>query len=223
MDMRQHLLQQQTKLRQLLHIRGQWSNAQPLFLRQHAMLHSAVVEAGSEWSYADAILEGLTEDQMRLQPGKGMNSLAWLIWHMARIEDVTMNFLIAGRPQVLDETNWLEQLHLHRRDVGTSMNDAEVANISTLIHIPALRAYRAAVGRRTREIVRNLQPTEAEERVDATCIQSLLSAGALVEGAYGLAEYWSGKRKTALLAMPATRHNLTHLNQAWLVRKKLGL
>jgi hypothetical protein len=134
---------------------------------------------------------------------------------MARIEDVTMNFLIASRPQALDEENWLEQLHLARRDVGTSMDDSEVADISAKVHIPSLRAYRVAVGRRTRETVRNLQAAEAEERVDATHIQALVSAGAL-------AEYWSGKRKTALLAMPATRHSLTHLNQAYLVRKKLG-
>ena len=223
MDMRQQLLQQQTKLHRILHTRGQWSNAQPLFLRQHAMLHSAAMEAGSAWSYEDAILKGLSEDQARLQPGEGMNSIAWLIWHIARIEDVTMNFLVAGRPQVLDEESWLEQLHLDRRDVGTSMNDAEVADISAQIHIPALRAYRVAVGRRTREICRNLQPAEAEERVDTTHIQALVSAGTLAEGAYDLAEYWSGKRKTALLGMPATRHSLTHLNQALLVRKKLGL
>jgi hypothetical protein len=223
METRQLLLQQQTKLRQLLHTRGQWSNAQSLFLCQHAMLHSAALEVGSEWSYEDAILDGLTEDQMRLQPDEGMNSIVWLIWHMGRIEDVTMNFLVASRPQVLDEENWLEQLHLVRRDVGTSMNDAEVADISAKVHIPALRTYRVAVGRRTREIVRNLQPTEAEERVDTTHIQALISAGALAEGAYDLAEYWSGKRKTALLAMPATRHSLTHLNQALLVRNKLGL
>ena len=81
-------------------------------------------------------------------------------------------------------------------------------------------SYRAAVGRRTREIVRNLQPAEVEERVDATRIQALLSAGALTEAAYGLTEYRGGKRKAALLAMPATRHSLTHLNQARLARKK---
>jgi hypothetical protein len=47
-DMRRHLLQQQPRLLQLLHTRGQWSNAQPLFLHQHAMLHSAAVEEGGE-------------------------------------------------------------------------------------------------------------------------------------------------------------------------------
>ena len=64
------------------------------------------------------------------------------------------------------------------------------------------------------------RPAEVEERVDATRIQALLSAGALAEAAYGLTEYWGGKRKAALLAMPATRHSLTHLNQARLARKK---
>src|SRR5579864_4269118 len=143
MDIRQQLLQQ-PELWRLLHTRGQWNDARPLFLRQHAMLHSAAVEPAVEWSYEDAVLAGLTENQVRLQPGESINSLAWLILHMARTEDVTINFMVAGRPQVLDEANWLEQLNLERRDIGTSMKDSEVADISARVHIPALRTYRAA-------------------------------------------------------------------------------
>ena len=47
---------------------------------------------------------------------------------MGHIEDVNINFLVASRPQVLDEENWLEQLHLVCRDAGTSMIDAEVVD-----------------------------------------------------------------------------------------------
>src|SRR2546426_9050883 len=48
--------------------------------RSHARLHAADVADGA--SFADRILGGLMDDQMRLRPAKGMNSLAWLLWHM---------------------------------------------------------------------------------------------------------------------------------------------
>ncbi len=222
MDMRQQWSQQQPELRRLLHVKGQWDNDLPLFLHQHAILHSATMEPKGEWSYEDVVLAGLTEDQMRLKPGEGMNSIVWLIWHMARTEDATMNLLVAGRPQVLDDANWLEQLKLTRRDIGTSMGDEEVAEISAHLHIAVVRAYRVAVGRRTREIVRGLQATELAERVDANRIQKLLAAGALAEGAYALAQFWGGKKKADILARPVTRHSFAHLNETGLVRKKLG-
>ena len=37
--------------------------------------------------------------QMRMRPGTGLNSLVWLLWHMARTEDAAVNPIIAGREQ----------------------------------------------------------------------------------------------------------------------------
>src|SRR5438128_539079 len=130
-------------------------DAMQLFLRQHSIVHSSEVAEGGEWSIVDSILDGLTDEQMRMRPGKGTNSIAWLLWHMARTEDVAMNKLVARRPQVLDEEGWLERLNI-RRDIGTSMNDDEVADFSRHVNVEAIRAYRNAVGRRTRDIVQSL-------------------------------------------------------------------
>jgi hypothetical protein len=38
---------------------------------------------------------------MRVRPGKGVNSLAWLLWHVARTEDVS--FPAKGKPFVRRE------------------------------------------------------------------------------------------------------------------------
>src|SRR5436309_14755882 len=93
------------------------------FLHQHALVHSKEVAEG-EWSLEDSILKGLTEQDWRARPGNGGNSIAWLVWHMARTEDVAVNLLVAGRTQVLHEEGWLERLKV-REDIGTSMNDEE--------------------------------------------------------------------------------------------------
>ena len=196
-----------------------------LFLHQHAIAHSAEMagEGECEWSFQDAVLEGFSDEQMRLRPQPGMNSVAWLIWHMARTEDVVMNLLVADRPQVLHEGDWLSKLNPSRADIGTGMGDEDVAGISTNLDIAALRAYRVAVGRRTREIVQTLRPEELRESVDPSRIAGLLSEGVLIADAHSLAEFWKSKTKAFLLAMPATGHNFAHLGEAINVKRRLGL
>jgi hypothetical protein len=46
-------------------------------------------------------LHRLSDGQLRLR-GDGLNSIAWLGWHMARCEDA-LNVLQASRPQFLDD------------------------------------------------------------------------------------------------------------------------
>src|SRR5262245_62057035 len=169
-------------------------DAKQLFLYQHAIVHSAEVSGDTEWSLEDSLLEGLSDEQMRARPRPGTNSIVWLLWHMARTEDVTVNLLLAGRPQVLHEEGWVDRLGV-RGDIGTSMNDEEVVDFSSQVDIAAVRAYRHAVGRRTREVVQGLSMEGLDEPVDPKGIETLLSEGALVEGAHRLLKFWGNKKK----------------------------
>jgi len=166
------------------------------------------------WSFQDEVLAGLSEEQLRRIADPGTHSIAWLLWHIARIEDVTMNLLVAGTAQVLDGASWLGRLGLARRDVGTAMGDSEVATISASLNLDSLLAYRLAVGRRTQEIAGALGPGDLRARVDPGRIQALLASGALADGAIGLAEAWRTWTTVRFLMMPATRHAFTHLNEA---------
>ena len=75
-------------------------------------------------------LHGLTEAQMRLRP-QGLNSIAWLVWHMARYEDI-LNLLLAGRPKVLDEEHWLPRLQVSE---PTLANVSMTSRASSADHI----------------------------------------------------------------------------------------
>ncbi len=94
----------------------------------------------------DPAIGRLTESQMRGRPQPGVNSVAWLLWHMARVEDVGVNRFVVDRAQVLDD-GWLGRLGVARRDVGTGMSDAEVDDLSARIDLEALRGYWDAVTR----------------------------------------------------------------------------
>ena len=78
---------------------------------------------------SDPAIKQLSEAQLRGRPHPRVNTIAWLLWHMARVEDVGVNRFVADRPQVLED-GWLTKLGVDRRDVGTGMSDAEVDEFS---------------------------------------------------------------------------------------------
>ena len=193
-----------------------------LFLKHHAMLHSATVAQTESWSYEDEVLNDMTEEQLRRLPQNSDHSVAWLIWHMARCEDITMNLLVAGSPQILLRDNWLERMKITVRDTGNAMDQVAIANFSAAIDVAALRAYRVAVGRRTQEIARQLGPEDLPQKVAPARLQQVWTEGAVVEAARGIADYWGRRTVVGLLLMPATRHNIVHLNEALKLKRKLS-
>lgn len=217
---RKLLNRQQTELRRIMTSFDQHDRAIRLFLSQHAMLHSAKMAQTEPWSFEDAILNDMTEEQIRRIPPKCEHSVAWCIWHIARIEDVAMNLLVAGRPQILHRDNWLARMKMRVGDTGNAMDEQGMATLSATIDIEALRTYRLAVGRGTREIVRQLQPEALKQKVEPSRLQQVLDEGAVVEAATGIVDYWSKRNVAGLLLMPATRHHLTHLNEAYRLKRR---
>lgn len=204
----------QTAFRDLLLSYTRHADAMQAFLHQHARLHSATVASGEPWSFEDWLLDDMPAEQMRRTPPKGEHSVAWCIWHIARIEDVTMNLLVAGSPQVAETGCWFERLGTPLRHTGNAMDIEAVAALSAELDLDALRAYRQAVGRRTREIVSLLGPEDLQQPVDPARLQRVLDEGAVVEEARGITEYWGRRDIAGLLLMPPTRHCFVHLNEA---------
>ncbi len=217
---RKFLNQRQSQLRQVMTSFDRHDEAIKLFMAQHAMLHSAQVAETDLWSYEDALLDDMPEEQCRRIPPNGEHSVAWLVWHMARCEDITMNLLLAGSPQVMNAGSWLDRLRITTRDTGNALDAAEISAFSAAIDINALRGYRVAVGRRTREIVSQLQPGDLKQKVDPARIERIRAEGAVVEAAWGVAEYWSKRNTAGLLLMPVTRHNLVHLNEILKIKQR---
>jgi hypothetical protein len=218
---RQYWSDRQQHFRYLLLHSDRYTEAIDAFLEQHAMLHTASLVPGSRWSFQDEISADLTDQQLRHIPNRSLHSIAWLLWHSARTEDVAINLLLANADQLLYADHWFERLALPTRDIGTEMSATDIAALSAQIDIAALLAYRLAVGQRTREIVQRLAASEVRQQVEVERIERVKAEGALVPAAYGVAEYWGRHSKANLLLIPATRHSFTHLNEAGRVRQKL--
>lgn len=218
---RKHWNEQQKLLRQALPRSGDHQRAIDLFLRQHAMVHQAEMSQMGLHSFADEAWLDASEEIIRCIPPKFEHSIAWIIWHIARIEDMTMNGLLAGRTQVFHQGDWLACLNiavLHSGNVV--MDDADNTELSQAIDLKALKAYHLAVGRSTREAVKSLRADEFKQKVDPAQLQELLDNGSVVIEASDLLEYWGNLTKAGLLLMPPTRHNFIHLNEAMKVKKK---
>src|SRR5216117_74809 len=150
-------------------------DAKDLFLTQHAAVQSVAV-GGNPASAAERAFAGLSDEQMRVRPREDLNSLAWLMWHIARAEDIMVNTVIAGRSQVCDDA-WLKKLGISRRDFGIGMTSAEVTDLTRQIDVGALREYRDAVGRRTREVVAGFGASDWEGDIQTAAMERAAAEG----------------------------------------------
>src|SRR5262245_29908008 len=126
------------------------------FLLQHGHLHSA--DVGGQESYFDRVFAGVSDEQMRARPDRGVNSLVWLLWHMARVEDVAVNLVVSDGRQILDD-DWAARMNVPWRTIGTGMTEEDAVALTVRADVAAVRAYRVAVGQRTRNVARVLPPT----------------------------------------------------------------
>lgn len=191
------------------------------FMIQHAMVHNKKISRLGVWSFEDELWDGLTEENFRVIHPKGEHSIAWIIFHIARIEDITMNMLVAGTPQVYIRDKWAKKLKSTISHSANKMDDDSVRQLSSSLDMAALREYRLSVGKRTREIVKKLKPNEFTEKVKPVRLEKLIKEGAMIEEAMEIIDYWSKRTTAGLLLMPPTRHNFLHLNEAMKVKQKL--
>jgi hypothetical protein len=192
-----------------------------LFLQQHAMVHATAVSNCGLRTFEDEVWEGMSESAFRTIPAGREHSIAWIFWHLTRIEDMTMNALAGGGEQLFEAGGWYERLGAGARDTGNSMSPGEIAALSAAVDMDALREYRLAVGRRTRTLVPELTFEEINSPVQPERLRRLLDEGAVLPEAAGLLEYWGGLTVAGLLLMPPTRHGLVHINEALKVKKKV--
>jgi hypothetical protein len=189
------------------------------FLAQHASVHARDV-SGRAFP-GQRVFDEPSEDQMRVRPGPGLNSLVWILWHMARTEDVAVNVVVGGRDQVLDD-EWMRRMNVPWRIIGTGMNDHEVAELTIRADVAAVRAYRTAVGVRTRDVVAALRPRAWDEIVGDEDITRAGRIGAFRDWVEGRGYPWRGWTRAEQLASSAIRHNAAHTGEAVTVRGLAG-
>jgi hypothetical protein len=195
-------------------------DARDLLIEEHSAVHSAAV-GGNKASMAERTFGGLTDDQMRVRPREDLNSLAWLMWHIARAEDIMANVIVNGRGQVLDD-GWLPRLKITRRDFGIGMTKPEVADLTSAVDIAALRDYRDAVGRRTQEIVGAYGQKDWEGNIEAAAVERAGALGCFGDRTEALVKLFTGRPRRAVLTGIVVIHSAMHMGEGATVRTAGG-
>jgi hypothetical protein len=160
----------------------------------------------------DHLVDGLTEQQLRLRP-HGLNSLAWIFWHISRVEDGFVNCVVLGRDQLFDQDNWSGRLRVSTRDVSTSKGG--VGELSDSIDLDVLWAYRNAVGRSTREGVAALSPDQWDAPIEVSDVRRAVAAGIC---SADMEQFLTGKSRESALHWWGLHHTLMHLGQVSMLR-----
>lgn len=115
--------------------------------------------------HADAVTDGLSDEVSFFRPTPDANSICWLVWHSARIQDAQIA-QIAGGEQVWFSGGWADRfaLDLPRDAHGYGHTSAEVAKVRASAAL--LAGYYRAVHKMTLEYVSTVTNAELARIVD---------------------------------------------------------
>ena len=192
-----------------------------LCLELHEMVHMGKMSNINVKTFEDELWENLDEETIRTATNEKGRTIVYGIWHSTRIEDITMNILVADFKQVFEEEDWLQKINSSIKDTGNALTKEEILEFSKDININQLKEYRIAVGRKTREIINNLNRTDLKRKMKKESLQRILDDGAVenVEAANWLIEFWGKKNVAGILLMPVIRHHVVHINESLRAKK----
>jgi len=117
-------------------------------------------------SLARDAVEGLGADQLTQRPSADANTIAWLVWHLTRVQDHHVSELLET-DQMWVEDDWARRFGLEpdSGNTGYGHSPADVATVRPA-DPEALVEYLDAVMDRTRTFLEHLSPDELDRGVD---------------------------------------------------------
>jgi uncharacterized damage-inducible protein DinB len=128
-----------------------------------ALLTDAFSRIGEE---VHGAVDGLSAEQLAHRVDTEANSIAWLVWHLSRVQDDHVAG-VAGSEQVWTAQGWVDRFGLPfpASSIGYGQSSDEVAAVR--VKSPdLLTGYYDAVAARTLEYVRGLTESDLDRVVD---------------------------------------------------------
>ncbi len=111
-------------------------------------------------------VDGLTPEQLRQRPRPGANTIAWLVWHLTRVQDSHVAELLDVE-QIYLTGDWASKFGLKASpsDTGYGYSPAQVAKVAPE-NWRVLVDYHQAVHARTMEYLGGLTDADLDRVVD---------------------------------------------------------
>ena len=129
--------------------------------------------------HVEDLTDGLTDELSAYQPAAGANSIGWLIWHSARVQDAQVAD-IAGTEQIWSSDGWVDRfgLDLPRGDTGYGHTAEDVGKVRAGADL--LAGYYRAVHAMTLDYVTTVTGEELERIVDKRWTPPVTASARLV-------------------------------------------
>lgn len=196
--------------------------AKTLALQLHEMVYTSEMSGTNQRTFEDELWEDLSEETARKAVNTKGRTVVYGIWHATRIEDITMNLLVAADDQIFEKENWAARINASVKHTGNSLDKKEILRFSERIDINELRVYRMAVARQSENIIRRLKPEDMKRDVHQANLQRILNEQAVddVPSANWLIDFWDKKDVAGIILMPCLRHRLVHLNESMEAKRR---
>ncbi|PID53987.1 MAG: aspartate/tyrosine/aromatic aminotransferase [Micrococcales bacterium] len=124
--------------------------------------------AGRQIDIAARVLDGIDQQTLHHMPAGKHNSIAWLVWHSARQQDLQLSML-TGLEQLWSAGDWGPRMGIDRpaTEIGFGDGVEDVARLQ-VADVAALSEYLAETVRALQEYVRSLSTADLDYVINAS-------------------------------------------------------
>ena len=112
--------------------------------------------------YLNEALEGLTQQEAGWSPEAGCNSIAFILWHTARVEDYFVHRVVRRENEIYEAEGWREKLGTPAKDTGWEYNTEQVEGWP-VPDIKVLRGYADSVREKTLAFLHSIPDEKLSE------------------------------------------------------------
>lgn len=110
--------------------------------------------------YLTRVLDGLTQEEATWSPGPECNSIAFILWHVMRVEDLFVNRIIQREKELYETEGWQEKLGTPVKSYQYTIEELQ-AWLAPKLEV--LREYADSVREKTLAFLKSIPPERLSE------------------------------------------------------------
>lgn len=155
--------------------------------------------------------------------GYHSKTIAYSLYHIFRIEDITANSLVKKGTQIFFANEYQRKMNSPIITTGNELAGREIAEFSSKLDIDGLYGYISEVDTATTDLLKGLSYSDLKTKMTEADRENLIKLKTVSEdeNAVWLIDYWCGKDVGGLIRMPLSRHWIMHIEACLRIRNKV--
>lgn len=124
-------------------------------------------------------LDGLSDDELRWHPTLASNSIDWMVWHMARVEDNLVNVVLQNHDPIWKRDSWGERLSIAYTGAGAGMTMDEIREMGQIDVAKVMEYYRSVRHETSGYFEKSMREDDLSRVIEHTNFRGWTGAGIL--------------------------------------------